>query len=55
MASMDAMKGLTSAIVSTSLVFMGVFIPVSFMSGTSGTFYTQFGFDDGSGRRYLYR
>ena len=38
MASMDAMKGLTSAIVSTSLVFMGVFIPVSFMSGTSGTF-----------------
>ena len=43
MASMDAMKGLTSAIVSTSLVFMGVFIPVSFMSGTSGTFYTQFG------------
>ena len=37
------MKGLTSAIVSTSLVFMGVFIPVSFMSGTSGTFYTQFG------------
>ncbi|WP_297905584.1 efflux RND transporter permease subunit [uncultured Parabacteroides sp.] len=43
MASMDAMKGLTSAIVSTSLVFMAVFIPVSFMSGTSGTFYTQFG------------
>lgn len=43
MASIDAMKGLSSAIISTSLVFMAVFIPVSFMSGTSGTFYTQFG------------
>ncbi|MFR9650438.1 MAG: efflux RND transporter permease subunit [Rikenellaceae bacterium] len=42
-ASIDAMKGLTSAIISTSLVFMVVFIPVSFMGGTSGTFYTQFG------------
>lgn len=43
MASVDAMKGITSAIFSSSLVFMAVFIPVSFMSGTSGTFYTQFG------------
>lgn len=43
MASIDAMKGLSSAIISTSLVFMCVFIPVSFMSGTSGTFYAQFG------------
>lgn len=43
MASVDAMKGLSGAIVTTSLVFMAVFIPVSFMSGTSGTFYTQFG------------
>ena len=43
MASGDAMKGLSGAIVTTSLVFMAVFIPVSFMSGTSGTFYTQFG------------
>lgn len=43
MASIDAMKGITSAIFSSSLVFMAVFIPVSFMSGTSGTFYTQFG------------
>lgn len=43
MASMDAMKGISSAIVSSSLVFMAVFIPVSFMSGTAGTFYTQFG------------
>lgn len=43
MASMDAMNGISSAIISSSLVFMAVFIPVSFMSGTSGTFYTQFG------------
>ena len=43
MASVDAMKGLSGAIVTTSLVFMAVFIPVSFMGGTSGTFYTQFG------------
>lgn len=43
MASIDAMKGLSNAIITTSLVFMAVFIPVSFMSGTSGTFYTQFG------------
>ncbi len=42
-ASIDAMKGLSSAIFSTSLVFMVVFIPVSFMGGTSGTFYKQFG------------
>ena len=43
LASMDAMTGISSAIISSSLVFMAVFIPVSFMSGTSGTFYTQFG------------
>lgn len=43
MASIDAMKGISSAIFSSSLVFMAVFIPVSFMTGTSGTFYTQFG------------
>lgn len=43
LASMDAMNGISSAIISSSLVFMAVFIPVSFMSGTSGTFYTQFG------------
>lgn len=43
LASMDAMNGISTAIVSSSLVFMAVFIPVSFMSGTSGTFYTQFG------------
>lgn len=43
MASIDAMKGISSAVVTSSLVFMAVFIPVSFMGGTSGTFYTQFG------------
>lgn len=42
-ATVDAMGGITSAIVTTSLVFMCVFIPVCFMGGTSGTFYTQFG------------
>ena len=43
MASIDAMKGISNAVITTSLVFMAVFIPVSFMGGTSGTFYTQFG------------
>jgi hydrophobe/amphiphile efflux-1 (HAE1) family protein len=42
-ATVDAMGGITSAIITTSLVFMAVFIPVCFMGGTSGTFYTQFG------------
>ncbi len=42
-ASIDAMGGLAAAIFSTSLVFMVVFIPVSFMGGTAGTFYKQFG------------
>jgi len=43
MAANDAMKGISSAIVTSTLVFMAVFIPVSLMGGTSGTFYTQFG------------
>lgn len=42
-ATNDAMKHITSAIVTTTLVFMAVFIPVSMMGGTSGTFYMQFG------------
>ncbi len=42
-ASIDAMSELGSAIVSITLVMMAVFIPVSFMSGTAGTFYRQFG------------
>ena len=43
MASIDAMEGISNAVITSSLVFMAVFIPVSFMGGTSGTFYTQFG------------
>lgn len=42
-ASIDAMRELGSAIMSITLVMMAVFVPVSFMSGTSGTFYRQFG------------
>ena len=42
-ATVDAMEGITTAIISCTLVFMAVFIPVSFMGGTSGSFYTQFG------------
>lgn len=42
-ASIDAMSELGSAIVSITLVMMAVFVPVSFMSGTAGTFYRQFG------------
>ena len=42
-ATVDAMKGLTSAIVTNTLMFMAVFIPVCFMGGTTGIFYTQFG------------
>lgn len=42
-ASIDAMSELSGAIISITLVMMSVFIPVSFMPGTSGTFYRQFG------------
>ncbi len=42
-ASIDAMRELSGAIISITLVMMSVFIPVSFMTGTSGTFYRQFG------------
>lgn len=42
-ASIDAMRELSGAIISITLVMMSVFIPVSFMPGTSGTFYRQFG------------
>ena len=43
LATIDAMDGITSALVTTTFVFMAVFIPVSFIGGTTGTFYTQFG------------
>lgn len=42
-ASIDAMRELSGAILSITLMMMSVFIPVSFMPGTSGTFYRQFG------------
>ena len=42
-ATKDAMGDVTMAIISCTCVFMAVFIPVTFMGGTSGIFYTQFG------------
>ena len=39
----EAMSEVTAACISTTLVFMAVFIPVTFMSGTAGTFFKQFG------------
>ena len=42
-AAIDAMSELGGALVSITLVMMSVFIPVSFMGGTAGTFYRQFG------------
>ncbi len=42
-ATVSAMGGLSTALITTTIVFMAVFIPVCFMGGTSGTFYTQFG------------
>ncbi len=42
-ATCDAMGGISSAIIVSTLIFMAVFIPVSMMGGTSGTFYAQFG------------
>lgn len=42
-ASIDAMSEISGAIISITLVMSAVFIPVSFISGTSGTFYREFG------------
>ena len=42
-ATTKAMEGITSALVTTTLVFMAVFLPVCFINGVTGTFYTQFG------------
>ncbi len=42
-ASIDAMNEIASALISITLVMMLVFIPVSFMPGTAGVFYRQFG------------
>ena len=43
LATNDAMRGISSAILTSSLIFMAVFIPVAMMSGSSGMFYAQFG------------
>lgn len=43
LATRDAMGDVTMAVISCTLVFMAVFIPVTFMGGTAGVFYTQFG------------
>ncbi len=43
LASIDAMNEISGAIISITLVMAAVFIPVSFMGGTSGTFYREFG------------
>jgi len=42
-ATLKAIKGIASPVITSSLVFMAVFIPVSFLGGTSGVFYQQFG------------
>ena len=42
-ATLSAMHDVTAALITSTLVFMAVFIPVCFMGGTSGIFYTQFG------------
>jgi len=42
-ASIDAMNEIASALISITLVMMLVFVPVSFLGGTSGVFYRQFG------------
>lgn len=42
-ATLSAMNDVTKALITSTLVFMAVFIPVCFMGGTSGIFYTQFG------------
>ena len=42
-ATKDALHDVTTAVITCTIVFMCVFIPVTFMGGTSGTFYTQFG------------
>ncbi len=41
--TVQAMHDITSALVTTTLVFMAVFVPVCFVGGVTGTFYTQFG------------
>ncbi len=42
-ATVEAMRELKSALITTTIVFMAVFIPISFTSGTTGVFYKEFG------------
>ena len=42
-AAVDGVGGVAAAVISATLVFMAVFVPVSFLGGTSGLFYKQFG------------
>lgn len=43
LAADDAMKSVSSAVLTSTIIFMAVFIPVAMMGGTSGSFYAQFG------------
>ncbi len=42
-ATISAMSEISGAIISITLVMAAVFVPVSFISGSAGVFYTQFG------------
>lgn len=53
-ATVSAMGEITSAVITTTIVFMAVFIPTSFLGGTSGTFYMQFGLTMGRGGGHLH-
>jgi len=41
-ATIQAMKDVTSAVIATTLVLLGIFVPVGFMSGITGRIYQQF-------------
>lgn len=43
LAADDAMKSVSSTVLTSTIIFMAVFIPVAMMGGTSGSFYAQFG------------
>ncbi len=41
-ATIQAMKDVTGAVIATTLVLLGIFVPVGFMSGITGRIYQQF-------------
>ena len=41
-AAIQAMKDVTGAVIATTLVLLGIFVPVGFMSGITGRIYQQF-------------